>query len=218
MQVAGCKWQSAVGEKLQVLTCGGRERAVRVDGRSDHSMDFVTAEARRAELARQHIEAQARRSGRSMRERARLKMLQWRARQLCAWCSGACRSAPALAGHPARSPGGPVLYHAGPPLVAQPVSTGAHRRFGRPMGQGRAGRQPRRRRDPDLALSRLHPPTQGARVGSVSLLQEEAQRLAAGRFDLALILRFDHWWGAWLAAAAGIPSGSATISTRSGHS
>ncbi|MCZ7567441.1 MAG: glycosyltransferase family 9 protein [Ardenticatenaceae bacterium] len=34
------------------------------------------------------------------------------------------------------------------------------------------------------------------------------QRAAAGlrgRFDVALILRFDHWWGGWLAAAAGIP-------------
>ncbi|HSN77041.1 MAG TPA: glycosyltransferase family 9 protein, partial [Anaerolineae bacterium] len=37
------------------------------------------------------------------------------------------------------------------------------------------------------------------------LLQAEAQRLAAMQFDLALVLRFDHWWGAWLAAAAGIP-------------
>lgn len=26
-----------------------------------------------------------------------------------------------------------------------------------------------------------------------------------GRFDIAVVLRFDHWWGAWLAAAAGIP-------------
>jgi ADP-heptose:LPS heptosyltransferase len=25
------------------------------------------------------------------------------------------------------------------------------------------------------------------------------------QFDLALVLRFDHWWGGWLAAAAGIP-------------
>ena len=37
------------------------------------------------------------------------------------------------------------------------------------------------------------------------LLQAEARRLAALDFDLALVLRFDHWWGAWLAAAAGIP-------------
>ena len=37
------------------------------------------------------------------------------------------------------------------------------------------------------------------------LLRETAQRLAAANFDTAVILRFDHWWGAWLAAAAGIP-------------
>ncbi|MGB0384113.1 MAG: glycosyltransferase family 9 protein [Ardenticatenaceae bacterium] len=35
------------------------------------------------------------------------------------------------------------------------------------------------------------------------LLQEEAAGLK-GRFDSAIICRFDHWWGAWLAAAAGI--------------
>jgi ADP-heptose:LPS heptosyltransferase len=37
------------------------------------------------------------------------------------------------------------------------------------------------------------------------LLHGQAARLATMQFDLALILRFDHWWGAWLAAAAGIP-------------
>jgi ADP-heptose:LPS heptosyltransferase len=26
-----------------------------------------------------------------------------------------------------------------------------------------------------------------------------------GRFETAVVLRYDHWWGAWLAAAAGIP-------------
>lgn len=36
------------------------------------------------------------------------------------------------------------------------------------------------------------------------LLYETAASLR-GRFDTALVLRFDHWWGAWLAAAAGIP-------------
>ena len=36
------------------------------------------------------------------------------------------------------------------------------------------------------------------------LLQKEAQALK-GRFDTAIICRFDHWWGAALAAAAGIP-------------
>lgn len=37
------------------------------------------------------------------------------------------------------------------------------------------------------------------------LLRETAQELRAHRFDAALILRDDHWWGAMLAATAGIP-------------
>lgn len=32
-----------------------------------------------------------------------------------------------------------------------------------------------------------------------------AARALRGRFDVALVMRFDHWWGGWLAAAAGIP-------------
>lgn len=36
------------------------------------------------------------------------------------------------------------------------------------------------------------------------LLFDAAERLK-GRFDTAVVLRYDHWWGAWLAAAAGIP-------------
>ena len=37
------------------------------------------------------------------------------------------------------------------------------------------------------------------------LLRETAQELRAHRFDAALILRDDHWWGGLLAATAGIP-------------
>lgn len=37
------------------------------------------------------------------------------------------------------------------------------------------------------------------------LLVCEAARLRNGRYDVALVLRPDHWWGAMLAAAAGIP-------------
>jgi lipopolysaccharide heptosyltransferase II len=37
------------------------------------------------------------------------------------------------------------------------------------------------------------------------LLRTQAQALRSSRFDAAVVLRFDHWWGAWLAAAAGIP-------------
>jgi ADP-heptose:LPS heptosyltransferase len=36
-------------------------------------------------------------------------------------------------------------------------------------------------------------------------LREQARQLKNHQFDLAIVLRFDHWWGAWLAAAAGIP-------------
>ena len=37
------------------------------------------------------------------------------------------------------------------------------------------------------------------------LLAREAARLRAARYDAALVLRPDHWWGAMLATAAGIP-------------
>lgn len=40
--------------------------------------------------------------------------------------------------------------------------------------------------------------------GPYRLLFETAARLR-GRFDTAVVLRYDHWWGAWLVAAAGIP-------------
>ncbi len=36
-------------------------------------------------------------------------------------------------------------------------------------------------------------------------LQEQAALLRPHNFDQAIIFRFDHWWGAWLAAAAAIP-------------
>lgn len=37
------------------------------------------------------------------------------------------------------------------------------------------------------------------------LLWRSARQLARADFDAALLLRPDHWWGAWLAAEAGIP-------------
>jgi lipopolysaccharide heptosyltransferase II len=37
------------------------------------------------------------------------------------------------------------------------------------------------------------------------LLAATARRLRTGVYDAAVVLRFDHWWGAWLVAAAGIP-------------
>ncbi len=41
--------------------------------------------------------------------------------------------------------------------------------------------------------------------GPYRLLLREASRLRGHHFDLALILRFDHWWGALLAYLGGIP-------------
>ena len=38
-----------------------------------------------------------------------------------------------------------------------------------------------------------------------TLLRSAARRLRAGDYDLALVLRFDYWWGALLAEQAGIP-------------
>ena len=73
-----------------------------------------------------------------------------------------------------------------------------------PWGQGAVAR------NPDLDEVRLcrfpgferQPKTNP--VAPYRLLFETA-RLLRGQFDTALVLRFDHWWGAWLAAAAGIP-------------
>jgi ADP-heptose:LPS heptosyltransferase len=45
----------------------------------------------------------------------------------------------------------------------------------------------------------------GSALEPYALLYREAGVLKRGNFDAALILRFDHWWGAWLAAQARIP-------------
>lgn len=44
----------------------------------------------------------------------------------------------------------------------------------------------------------------GNSLAPYRLLFAAAQELR-GRFDTVVVLRYDHWWGAWLAAAAGIP-------------
>ncbi len=53
-----------------------------------------------------------------------------------------------------------------------------------------------------IALMRGNPPL---RLAPYRLLFSMAGRLRSGGYDTAVVLRFDHWWGAWLAAAAGIP-------------
>ncbi len=203
-QVAGCRLQVASG-KLQVLTNGGWDRVAWWTGDRVTGVDFVTAEARRAELARQHSEAQARRGGRSIREQARLRMLQWRARHYA-------RGSVASGGPPQR-----ILVirpdHLGDLLFTTPALHYLRSQYPQahiaaligPWGEAvLAGNS-----DVDEILTLPFPgftrEPKGGALAPYALLQEEAQRLAAGRFDLALILRFDHWWGAWLAAAAGIP-------------
>ncbi len=45
----------------------------------------------------------------------------------------------------------------------------------------------------------------GNELASYRLLAELAEQIAKGRYDLGITLRFDHWWGAALMWAAGIP-------------
>ena len=47
--------------------------------------------------------------------------------------------------------------------------------------------------------------TKGSLLAPYALLLRQARRLRAERYDVALILRPDHWWGALLAWASGIP-------------
>ena len=156
-------------------------------------------------MARKHSEAQARRGGRSMRERARLRMLQWRARHYA-------HGAVAFEDPPKR-----LLVvrpdHLGDLLFTTPALHYLRSQYPQahitaligPWGEAVLAGNP----DVDEILTLPFPgftrEPKGRALAPYALLQEQAQRLAAGRFDLALILRFDHWWGAWLAAAAGIP-------------
>ncbi|MGI5834915.1 MAG: glycosyltransferase family 9 protein [Chloroflexota bacterium] len=45
----------------------------------------------------------------------------------------------------------------------------------------------------------------GSAIAPYSLLRETASWMRQGRYDAALVLRYDHWWGAMAAALAGIP-------------
>jgi heptosyltransferase-2/heptosyltransferase-3 len=49
------------------------------------------------------------------------------------------------------------------------------------------------------------PARDGGLLAPYHLLNREAKRLAKSNFDLGIVLRFDHWWGAALLAAAGVP-------------
>ncbi len=51
----------------------------------------------------------------------------------------------------------------------------------------------------------MMPRTEGTPLSPYLLLGQEARRIASERYDLGIVLRFDHWWGASLLWAAGIP-------------
>lgn len=46
----------------------------------------------------------------------------------------------------------------------------------------------------------------GGILGPYRLLRATARRLAAEKYDMGIVLRFDYWWGAALLAAAGVPT------------
>ncbi len=168
-------------------------------------MDVTTPDRSRAELAAKHLQAHARSGERSLRQLARLRMLQWQARRLP-------RPA-AMHSEPARR----LLVirpdHLGDVLFATPALHFLRGQFpqahitalvgpwGEPVLAGTS--------DVDEVLTLSFPgftrQPKASPLAPYALLRTEAQRLAAGQFDLALVLRFDHWWGAWLAAVAGIP-------------
>ncbi|HNS02692.1 MAG TPA: glycosyltransferase family 9 protein [Anaerolineae bacterium] len=165
-------------------------------------MEEITPPAQRRALAEQHRQAMAR-SGRSQRQTARLRLLH-------AW--GKRYGGPEAANPPRR-----ILIirpdHLGDLLFATPALHLLRASFPQahiaglvgPWGEAvLAGNQ-----DLDELLTCPFPGfTRQPKANPLApyrLLQTEARRLAALRFDLALVLRFDHWWGAWLAAAAGIP-------------
>ena len=48
----------------------------------------------------------------------------------------------------------------------------------------------------------------GSLLSPYRQLARKSAQLRVGRYDLAVVLRFDHWWGALLTALAGIPERS----------
>jgi ADP-heptose:LPS heptosyltransferase len=47
--------------------------------------------------------------------------------------------------------------------------------------------------------------TKGGTLAPYRLLRATAKKVAAEKYDLGIVLRFDHWWGAAMLAAAGVP-------------
>jgi heptosyltransferase-2/heptosyltransferase-3 len=168
-------------------------------------MERITPPAERMALAEKHRQERARAPERNARQRLRLRLLrQWGA---------AYRTQPAAAGPvPQR-----ILVirpdHLGDLLFATPALHLLRQRF--PAAHIAALLGPwgapvlANSRDVDEILTCPFPgftrqPASGL-LAPYRLLSGLARQLRDQQFDTALILRFDHWWGAWLAAAAGVP-------------
>jgi heptosyltransferase-2/heptosyltransferase-3 len=165
-------------------------------------MHEITPEAQRQALAQQHRQSLANAPQRSRRQAARLHLLQL-------WGQRYPKAAPAA---PQR-----ILVirpdHLGDLLFATPALHLLRASFPDahiaalvgPWGEAVLTGNP----DLDETIPCPFPgftrQPKGSPLEPYRLLRREAHRLAAMQFDLALVLRFDHWWGAWLAAAAGIP-------------
>lgn len=160
--------------------------------------------ADRAALAQRHLRALARAQSPTWRQRLRLALLRsWAGRYPAALSPSAIPPQRILVIRP---------DHLGDLLFATPALHLLRRQF--PAAQITALVGPwgepvlANNRDLDQVLACPFPgftrQPKDSLLAPYRLLQGQAQRLRPMQFDLALILRFDHWWGAWLAAAAGI--------------
>lgn len=168
-------------------------------------MTSITSLTQRATLAEKHRQQLASSAGGTRREQTRLALLRLAGRRY--------RSPATLTNSPPRR----ILLirpdHLGDLLFATPALHSVRERFPDahiaalvgPWGVPVLSANP----DLDELLTCPFPgftrQPKGNPLAPYQLLRSEARRLANGRFDQAFILRFDHWWGAWLAAEAGIP-------------
>lgn len=165
--------------------------------------DPLTPLDRRQALALKHRRAAAQ-AHHSQRQRARLRLLQRWGRRYPTQPS------------PAQSPRRVLVIrpdHLGDLLFATPALHALRSQFAGAQITALVGpwSEPVLANNPDVdqvltcAFPGFTRRAKGHPLAPYRFLQQEATRLRDMRFDLALILRFDHWWGAWLAAAAGIP-------------
>lgn len=165
-------------------------------------MDEITPAAQRHALASKHQAARATAPSRSARQRARLHLLRAWGRRYPRPTTQAPRRI--LLIRPDHL--GDLLFTTPALQFLRQSLPDAHiTALVGPWGQAVLAHSP----DLDTLLTCPFPgftrTAQDNPLAPYRLLRQEARRLAVQSFDLAVILRFDHWWGAWLAAAAGIP-------------